>query len=93
MNLCIRSALLALPLTLLLAACDRSEPAPQGTAPTPDTTAAAPAGPRLDVDGTRIVAADQEPGNWLSHGRSYDEQRFSPLVQINDTNAATTRQL
>jgi quinohemoprotein ethanol dehydrogenase len=90
MNLCFRSALLALPVTLMLAACDRPEPTQQGTAASPEATAeAAPAGPRLDVDGTRIVAADQEPGNWLSHGRSYDEQRFSPLVQINDTNAAT----
>ncbi len=90
MNLCFRYVLLSLPVSLLLAACDRPEPAKKGTAPLPDTTAAGlPAGPRLDVDGTRIVAANQEPGNWLSHGRSYDEQRFSPLVQINDSNAAT----
>ena len=38
------------------------------------------------VDGARIIAADLEPGNWLSHGRSYDEQRFSPLEYINTTN-------
>ncbi|MFP6584392.1 MAG: PQQ-dependent dehydrogenase, methanol/ethanol family [Candidatus Hydrogenedentota bacterium] len=42
--------------------------------------------PNLDVDGERIINADEEPGNWLSHGRSYDEQRFSPLTQINDKN-------
>ncbi|MDE0452725.1 MAG: PQQ-dependent dehydrogenase, methanol/ethanol family [Gammaproteobacteria bacterium] len=34
----------------------------------------------------RIVAADAEPGNWLAHGRTYDEQRHSPLVGINDGN-------
>ena len=34
--------------------------------------AAAPKAP-ADVDGARIRAADQEPGNWLSHGRTYDE--------------------
>ena len=34
------------------------------------------------VDGSRIVQADQEPGNWLTHGRTYSEQRFSPLDQI-----------
>ena len=45
-----------------------------------------PAGPRLDVDGARIIAADTEPGNWLSHGRTYDEQRYSPLKQINAAN-------
>ena len=31
----------------------------------------------------RIVNADNEPGNWLSYGRNYEEQRFSPLTQIN----------
>ncbi|RVQ69718.1 PQQ-dependent dehydrogenase, methanol/ethanol family [Croceicoccus ponticola] len=30
----------------------------------------------------RIVAADSEPQNWLSHGRTYSEQRFSPLDDI-----------
>jgi glucose dehydrogenase len=39
-----------------------------------------------DVDGARILAADQEPGNWMSHGRTYSEQRFSPLKEINDHN-------
>ncbi len=38
------------------------------------------------VDGARILAADKEPGNWMSHGRTYDEQRFSPLDKINDGN-------
>lgn len=38
------------------------------------------------VDGTRIIDADKEPGNWVSHGRTYDEQRFSPLKQITDQN-------
>ncbi len=38
------------------------------------------------VDGARIAAADREPGNWMSHGRTYDEQRFSPLAKINDRN-------
>jgi quinohemoprotein ethanol dehydrogenase len=40
------------------------------------------------VDGSRIINADAEPGNWLSYGRTYSEQRFSPLAKINDTNAA-----
>src|SRR5476651_1915369 len=39
------------------------------------------------VDGTRIANADAEPGNWLSYGRTYSEQRFSPLTAINDKNA------
>ena len=35
--------------------------------------------PPGDVDTARIVAADDEPGNWLTHGRTYSEQRYSPL--------------
>jgi len=37
------------------------------------------------VDTARIISADSEPGSWLSHGRTYDEQRYSPLDQINET--------
>ena len=36
--------------------------------------------------GERIIAADDEPGNWLSHGRDYAEQRHSPLDDINQQN-------
>jgi len=36
------------------------------------------------VDTQRIINADREPGNWLSVGRTYDEQRYSPLKQINE---------
>ena len=39
-----------------------------------------------DVDGGRIVAADREPGNWLTNGRTYSEQRFSPLKAIDRGN-------
>jgi PQQ-dependent dehydrogenase (methanol/ethanol family) len=38
------------------------------------------------VDAARIVAADKEPGNWLTHGRTYSEQRFSPLTGISVEN-------
>ncbi|HXW07436.1 MAG TPA: PQQ-dependent dehydrogenase, methanol/ethanol family [Vicinamibacterales bacterium] len=37
--------------------------------------------PRV-VDTARITAADSEPGNWLTHGRTYSEQRYSPLRAI-----------
>ena len=39
------------------------------------------------VNGARIANADAEPGNWLSYGRTYSEQRYSPLARINDKNA------
>jgi PQQ-dependent dehydrogenase (methanol/ethanol family) len=38
------------------------------------------------VTAKRIIEADKEPGNWLTHGRTYSEQRFSPLEQVNDKN-------
>jgi len=44
---------------------------------------AAPPRSAAEVDTTRIVEADREPGNWLTHGRTYGEQRFSPLEAIN----------
>ena len=47
---------------------------------------AAGTGKIANVDGARIAAADSEPGSWLSHGRSYDEQRYSPLRQIDRSN-------
>jgi quinohemoprotein ethanol dehydrogenase len=43
--------------------------------------------PVADVDATRLINADREPANWMSHGRTYGEQRFSPLRQINADNA------
>ena len=39
-----------------------------------------------NVDAARIAAADGEPGNWMTHGRTYSEQRFSPLKEITDRN-------
>ena len=35
------------------------------------------------IDDERIKNAAAEPGNWLSFGRTYEEQRHSPLTQIN----------
>lgn len=47
----------------------------------PVSPAASGDGP-AQVNGARIRAADLEPGQWLSHGRTYAEQRFSPLDDI-----------
>ena len=38
------------------------------------------------VDAARLTNADSEPGNWMSTGRTYSGQRFSPLKQINADN-------
>ena len=45
--------------------------------------ATAPRGPAA-VDQQRLLAADKDPGQWMSVGRTWSEQRFSPLTQIND---------
>ena len=39
------------------------------------------------VDAARLDNADQDGSNWLSYGRTYSEQRFSPLTKINSDNA------
>jgi PQQ-dependent dehydrogenase (methanol/ethanol family) len=39
-----------------------------------------------NVTEARLLAAEDDPDNWLSHGRTYAEQRFSPLTEINDRN-------
>ncbi len=41
------------------------------------------------IDSARLKNADAEPGNWLGHGRTTDEQRFSPLKRIDRSNVAT----
>ncbi|MGA9797250.1 MAG: PQQ-dependent dehydrogenase, methanol/ethanol family [Rhizomicrobium sp.] len=50
--------------------------------------AAQPAQPGANVDGAKIAAANSDPGEWLTTGRTYSEQRFSPLNQINTTNVS-----
>ncbi len=60
-------------LLLLLAACSGGKEPPEPIA--------------ANVDGERIAAAAGEPASWLTHGRTYSEDRFSPLKQINDQNA------
>ena len=36
------------------------------------------------LDDARLRSADQETGNWLMYGRTYDDHRFSLLDQINE---------
>jgi quinohemoprotein ethanol dehydrogenase len=45
-----------------------------GAAPSPGPAA---------VDAVRMANASADQANWLAPGRTYDEQRFSPLTQIN----------
>ena len=40
---------------------------------------------------TQAVLANPDPADWLHLSRTYDQQRFSPLTQINKDNVATLR--
>jgi len=57
-------------LSIAIGACSESSPAKSPAA----------------VDAGRLTAADSEPGNWMDPGRTYDEQRFSPLQKIDADN-------
>src|SRR5450755_4613299 len=39
-----------------------------------------------NVSDAQLVQAESQPANWLTYGRTYSEQRFSPLRAINDHN-------
>jgi quinohemoprotein ethanol dehydrogenase len=43
--------------------------------------------PAAAVDAARLKSAASDTANWMSYGRTYDEQRFSPLTQVNSGNA------
>jgi len=67
-------------LTFLLLGALGCRPQSNSAGSAPET--ASPA----NVDSSRLINADQQPGNWMTYGRTYSEQRFSPLKQINDQN-------
>lgn len=45
-----------------------------------------PAGVNLNVTDAMMLNADKDQSNWVLHGRTYDNQRFSPLRQITTEN-------
>jgi quinohemoprotein ethanol dehydrogenase len=74
-----RGALLAGLALLVLAACAQIG----GLGGTGD---AGPGAGSTDVSAQRLAAAAAEPGTWLSDGRTYSAQRYSPLTQIHAGN-------
>lgn len=38
------------------------------------------------IDDNRLISTDESPGDWLSYGRNYSEDRFSALSQITKDN-------
>lgn len=71
----------------LVAACGGSD-APEATQEATETSEASETRAMARVDGARLANADAEPGNWMSYGRTYSEQRYSPLDQVTDENVA-----
>src|SRR3954470_1407530 len=76
MNKKIAGATASVALAWLIGGCSgKPEPAPVAT---PKPTAL--------IDAARIIAPAN--GEWLSYGRTYDEQRFSPLARVDVGNVA-----
>ena len=69
----------------IAAGCRPSTSLPDGAPPAP-TVPATEASTSDDAGATDDAAADE---GWLRHGRTDDEQRFSPLDQIDETNVAS----
>ncbi len=67
----------------ILSGCSGEDGAPGQAALPPEGAAQIPA-PADPADA--IINADANPGEWLSHGRTYSEQRFSPLAEITRDN-------
>ena len=88
--------LVALTLLLIvggaLASCSRdSSDRATSTADDAVIAAATETGPRAKPGGVtreRLRNAAADAANWLSHGRDFSEQRFSPLDQINEQNVS-----
>ena len=72
-----------LSLSLLLSACDKPEAPKAADAPAAEKS---PSKAAAQVDAARLTAAAKDGANWMSTGRTYDEQRHSPLDKINAGN-------
>ena len=79
LRFCSKRLIAAALASFALASCALAPPPAETAATAPHTGAAA-------VDTARMLAADAPAnvGNWMSHGRNWGEDRFSPLDQIND---------
>ena len=83
--------LLALGLVLVTSGCSKDKgspaPAPPQDQPAEIVTQTPVAPPAVAaVDAARLLNAESEPGSWMSYGRTYSEQRYSPLKQVNAGN-------
>ncbi len=68
-----------------LAVAQERSPAPN-TPPLPVTVTISPVTADVASTDQRLLNADSDQDNWLLYGRTYDNQRFSPLTQITKDN-------
>lgn len=68
---------------LVLMACS-----PDSTAPPESVAPVAPAPSAGTIVNDAALANENDRENWLAFGRTYSEQRYSPLDQINDSNVS-----
>jgi len=79
----LRTSLALFGFAIVLTGCQRDEPvATEEAQPEASPAETRPAW----VDSARLANADAEPGNWFAHGRTWSEQRYSPLDQIDLSN-------
>jgi alcohol dehydrogenase (cytochrome c) len=57
--------------------------------PTRNVYAQLPAGTNVNITDSMMLNAGSDENDWLLHGRTYDNQRYSPLRQITDENVSS----
>lgn len=78
-----KPVLFALAAMTLIGACGRKA---EESAPVTTSESTMRASAFANVNAVRLSSADTDLDNWLSYGRTYAEQRYSPLDQINHQN-------
>ncbi len=78
---------IAVAIPLALSACQSSDTTPTAEAPVAEATVERAVGAAA-LDTERLLAADSEPGSWLTTGQNYWEERYSRLDEINTSNVA-----
>ncbi len=67
-------------ITIALTACSDEKNSPAATGNNSDS--ATEVAQVAQVDAARLLAAESDTANWMTHGRTYAEQRYSPLKQL-----------
>ncbi|HWX89831.1 MAG TPA: hypothetical protein VNY75_05960, partial [Rhizomicrobium sp.] len=68
------------------ASAGEAAPARPAAAKFPETFSMRPVTANVDVSDAQLLGAGSDLDNWLLNGRTYDNQRFSHLTQVNAAN-------